>query len=234
MRGNLFAVAVDLVVLTVRDAELCALLVRRDSPPFAGRWGLPGGFVLPHEDLLDTATRRLGRGDRPRARRPPSRAARELRRSGPRPARTGPDGGPHRDRAPAAGADRRGGRLGHGLAPDREAGRRRRCGRPAGLRPRPDPRRRGGAGAVEAGVHHPRRVVLPAGVHGDAAAAGLRGGLAADPGPAQLPAQGHLDARLPRAHRHPRHRRARAAGAAVPPRPGRRRCTRPCSAGRTS
>src|SRR4051795_4351054 len=59
MRGNLFAVAVDLVVLTVRDAELCALLVRRDSPPFAGRWGLPGGFVLPQEDLLDTATRRL-------------------------------------------------------------------------------------------------------------------------------------------------------------------------------
>ena len=59
MRGNLFAVAVDLVVLTVRDAELCALLVRRDSPPFAGRWGLPGDFVLPHEDLLDTATRRL-------------------------------------------------------------------------------------------------------------------------------------------------------------------------------
>ena len=60
MRGNLFAVAVDLVVLTVRDAELCALLVRRDSPPFAGRWGLPGGFVLPQEDLLDTASRRLG------------------------------------------------------------------------------------------------------------------------------------------------------------------------------
>jgi len=59
MRGNLFAVAVDLVVLTVRDAELCALLVRRDTPPFTGRWGLPGGFVLPHEDLLDTATRRL-------------------------------------------------------------------------------------------------------------------------------------------------------------------------------
>jgi 8-oxo-dGTP diphosphatase len=60
MRGNLFAVAVDLVVLTVRDAELCALLVRRDAPPFAGRWGLPGGFVLPNEDLLETATRRLG------------------------------------------------------------------------------------------------------------------------------------------------------------------------------
>ena len=39
MRGNLFAVAVDLVVLTVRDAELCALLVRRDTKPFAGWWG---------------------------------------------------------------------------------------------------------------------------------------------------------------------------------------------------
>ena len=56
MRGNLFAVAVDLVVLTVRDAELSALLVRRDNQPFAGWWGLPGGFVLPNEDLLDTAT----------------------------------------------------------------------------------------------------------------------------------------------------------------------------------
>jgi 8-oxo-dGTP diphosphatase len=59
MRGNLFAVAVDLVVLTVRDAELSALLVRRDNKPFAGWWGLPGGFVLPNEDLLDTASRRL-------------------------------------------------------------------------------------------------------------------------------------------------------------------------------
>lgn len=59
MRGNLFAVAVDLVVLTVRGGELCALLVRRDQPPFEGSWGLPGGFVRPHEDLLATATREL-------------------------------------------------------------------------------------------------------------------------------------------------------------------------------
>jgi 8-oxo-dGTP diphosphatase len=59
MRGNPFAVAVDLVVLAVRDGELCALLVRRDAPPFAGRWGLPGGFVAPQEDLTDAATRRL-------------------------------------------------------------------------------------------------------------------------------------------------------------------------------
>lgn len=59
MRGNLFAVAVDLVVLTVRADQLCTLLVRRALPPFAGEAALPGGFVRPHEDLIDTATREL-------------------------------------------------------------------------------------------------------------------------------------------------------------------------------
>ena len=59
MRGNLFAVAVDLVVLTVRDAELCALLVRRDSPPFAGRWGLPGGQIERGESPQDAVSREL-------------------------------------------------------------------------------------------------------------------------------------------------------------------------------
>ncbi|WP_219416434.1 NUDIX hydrolase [Pseudonocardia nigra] len=59
MRGNLFAVAVDLVILTVRDDALSVLLVERTAPPFAGACALPGGFVLPHEDLLDTAGREL-------------------------------------------------------------------------------------------------------------------------------------------------------------------------------
>ncbi|NMH98655.1 NUDIX hydrolase [Pseudonocardia acidicola] len=59
MRGNLFAVAVDLVILTVRRAELCVLLGQRNVTPHAGSWALPGGFVLPHEDLVDTAARLL-------------------------------------------------------------------------------------------------------------------------------------------------------------------------------
>jgi 8-oxo-dGTP diphosphatase len=59
MRGNLFAVAVDLVVLTVRDGALCVLLRERAAPPFAGERALPGGFVRGPEDLLDAAGREL-------------------------------------------------------------------------------------------------------------------------------------------------------------------------------
>lgn len=39
------AVAVDLVVLTIIDARLSVLLVRRGEAPFQGRLALPGGFV---------------------------------------------------------------------------------------------------------------------------------------------------------------------------------------------
>lgn len=59
MRGNLFAVAVDLVVLTVRADRLHVLLIERGEPPFLGAWALPGGFVRPDEDLVHTAGRRL-------------------------------------------------------------------------------------------------------------------------------------------------------------------------------
>ncbi len=39
------SVAVDIVILTVKDAELRVLLVQRDEHPFKGDWALPGGFL---------------------------------------------------------------------------------------------------------------------------------------------------------------------------------------------
>ncbi|WP_327010173.1 NUDIX hydrolase [Dactylosporangium sp. NBC_01737] len=54
-----FAVTVDLVMLTIRDSALSALLIRRAIPPYQGGSALPGGFVLPEEDLDDAAEREL-------------------------------------------------------------------------------------------------------------------------------------------------------------------------------
>ena len=62
------AVTVDVVALTVRDAKLQVLLVRRGEQPYRGIWALPGGFVRPYtgpdgekaeEDLAQTAAREL-------------------------------------------------------------------------------------------------------------------------------------------------------------------------------
>ena len=53
------AVTADLVVLTVRDDSLQALVVRRGSAPFEGRWALPGGFVHVDEDVAAAAEREL-------------------------------------------------------------------------------------------------------------------------------------------------------------------------------
>jgi 8-oxo-dGTP diphosphatase len=54
-----FAVTVDLAVLTVREAALSALVVRRGEPPFAGFAALPGGFVREAESLDRAASREL-------------------------------------------------------------------------------------------------------------------------------------------------------------------------------
>jgi 8-oxo-dGTP diphosphatase len=60
------SVTVDIVVMTVVDAELRVLLVRRAEHPFKGAWALPGGFVRvgdahrnPGEDLDAAAVREL-------------------------------------------------------------------------------------------------------------------------------------------------------------------------------
>lgn len=55
----IFFVTVDIVVLSLVDDELCALVVRRGAPPYQGRWALPGGFVGPHEDIEAAAAREL-------------------------------------------------------------------------------------------------------------------------------------------------------------------------------
>jgi 8-oxo-dGTP diphosphatase len=54
-----FALTVDVVLLTIREDELQALVVKRGEPPFEGRWALPGGFVRPDEDLHAAARREL-------------------------------------------------------------------------------------------------------------------------------------------------------------------------------
>lgn len=52
-------VTVDIVVLTVREGSLQALLIRRGEDPHRGRLALPGGFVRPAEDLESAAAREL-------------------------------------------------------------------------------------------------------------------------------------------------------------------------------
>jgi 8-oxo-dGTP diphosphatase len=47
------AVTVDLVVFTVRDADLKLLLIKRKAHPFRGEWSLPGGFVRVGDSYVD-------------------------------------------------------------------------------------------------------------------------------------------------------------------------------------
>lgn len=54
-----FAVAVDLVVFTVRPPDLHVLMVRRDDKPAKGKWALPGGFVGIDQDLTEAAQHKL-------------------------------------------------------------------------------------------------------------------------------------------------------------------------------
>ena len=54
-----FAVTVDVVILTMADGVLQALLVCRGEDPFEGMWAIPGGFKRPTETLDEAAEREL-------------------------------------------------------------------------------------------------------------------------------------------------------------------------------
>jgi 8-oxo-dGTP diphosphatase len=58
-RSRRLVVAVDIVVLTVHDAALKVLLIRRLAKHHTGEWALPGGFVGTEESLDDAARREL-------------------------------------------------------------------------------------------------------------------------------------------------------------------------------
>ena len=53
------SVAVDLVVMTIEDGALKALMIRRSEPPFRGCLALPGVFVRIDESLEEAAVRGL-------------------------------------------------------------------------------------------------------------------------------------------------------------------------------
>lgn len=53
------AVTVDIVIFTIRDAQLKLLLIRRAGEPFKGAWALPGGFIHLDESLEESARREL-------------------------------------------------------------------------------------------------------------------------------------------------------------------------------
>ncbi len=53
------AVTADVVIFTLVEGDLRALLIQRRAEPFKGRWAIPGGFAVEGETLEQTARREL-------------------------------------------------------------------------------------------------------------------------------------------------------------------------------
>lgn len=50
---------VDIAIFTIRNNQLCVLLIERGGHPEKGKWALPGGFVEITEDIDESAAREL-------------------------------------------------------------------------------------------------------------------------------------------------------------------------------
>jgi 8-oxo-dGTP diphosphatase len=52
-------ITVDVVILTIKNANIQALLVKRTTEPFKGKWAFPGGFMKLDETAEECAKREL-------------------------------------------------------------------------------------------------------------------------------------------------------------------------------
>jgi 8-oxo-dGTP diphosphatase len=57
--GGASSVSVLVVIFTVIEDDLQALLINRSSDPYKGLWAIPGGLLRGDESLVDAATRKL-------------------------------------------------------------------------------------------------------------------------------------------------------------------------------
>lgn len=53
------AVAVDVVIFTIKDGHLSTLLIQAKTSPFPGKWVLPGGLVKPSETIDEAVKRHM-------------------------------------------------------------------------------------------------------------------------------------------------------------------------------
>lgn len=50
---------VDIIIFTVENGQFKTLLIKRKSPPFKGKWALPGGFLKKEEPIYSAVLREL-------------------------------------------------------------------------------------------------------------------------------------------------------------------------------